>query len=77
MSIRPFWVDVDIDGRSTNLQGGPRARDGQMNVSLLIRDGGEKKIAYKVSCFPTGRDMLCMQVKDSDGNVIHETITDY
>ena len=77
MSIRPFWVDVDIDGRSTNLQGGPRARDGQMNVSLLIRDSGEKKIAYKISCFPTGMSMLCMQVKDSDGNVIHETITDY
>ena len=77
MSLRPFYVEANIDGRQTNIGGGPRAKDGQMNVYLMMRDNGKKKTAYRISCFPTGEDMLCMQVIDSDGNVIHETITDY
>lgn len=77
MALYPFYVEANIEGRKSSVCGGPRAKDGQMTVYLLMRDKGKKKTAYRISCFPTGDDMLCMQVLDSDGRVIHETITDY
>lgn len=77
MSLRPFYVEANIDGRKTNIGGGPKAKDGQMNVYLLMRDKGAKKTAYMVSCYPLEDNKLCMEIKDSNSKVISRTITDY
>ena len=31
MAVRNFWIDGSIDGRATDVTGGPRSRDGGMS----------------------------------------------
>ena len=39
MALRNFWIDAKIDGRKTELEGGPQAKDGGLSVDILQRDG--------------------------------------
>lgn len=48
--VRNFWLDARIDGRSTRLSGGPRARDGGLSLILYQRNQGEVTAALRVSC---------------------------
>jgi hypothetical protein len=50
---RNFWVDVDIDGRRTQLSGGPCGRRGEFSATFYIRDQGSVLRAVAV----TGRAM--------------------
>lgn len=50
MAVRNFWIDADIDGRQTELSGGPRAKDGGMSVIIKQRDAGAITTALRISC---------------------------
>lgn len=77
MALRPYYVEALIDGRSSSLEGGPRSKDGQMSVYLLMRDKGRKKTAYIVRCLPKDGNKLCIEIEDSNGDVVHRTETEY
>lgn len=68
LSVRNFWVDADVDGRLTNLGGGPRARDGGMEVVVYQREDGQIKTAFKIICRAYG-SLLRTQVY-MDGELI-------
>lgn len=51
MALRNFWVSARIDGRETELEGGPRAKDGGMSITVLQRDNGSKTKAVQVNCW--------------------------
>jgi hypothetical protein len=36
-SIRNFWLDIDVDGRSS-IGMGPKAKDGGFKVTVYVRD---------------------------------------
>ena len=38
MSVRPFYISADIEGRKTELTGGPRRKDGYMNIEITQRE---------------------------------------
>lgn len=38
MSVRPFYIDADIEGRKTPLAGGPRRADGSMHIKITQRN---------------------------------------
>lgn len=38
MSVRPFYISADIEGRKTMLTGGPRKSDGYMHVEITQRN---------------------------------------
>lgn len=38
--VRNFWVEASIDGRQTNLTGGPRTTHGGMAIDLYQREDG-------------------------------------
>lgn len=40
MAVRNFWIDADIDGRATNLQGGAASKTGGMTVTIKQRSEG-------------------------------------
>lgn len=40
MAVRNWWIDAEIDGRQTDLAGGPRRTDGGFNLRLYQRDDG-------------------------------------
>ena len=46
---RNFWVEANIDGRSTTLEGGPRGRNGTFEATFYIRDNGSVLRAVTVS----------------------------
>jgi hypothetical protein len=39
-NVRNFWVSVEVDGRTTNVQTGPSAKDGGFNITIHMRDKG-------------------------------------
>ena len=40
MAVRNFWVELDIDGRMTQIVGGPRSRNGGFNLIVYMRNDG-------------------------------------
>lgn len=50
MAVRNFWINARVDGRRTNVAGGPRARDGGMSVTIYLRSEGAVKKALSIEC---------------------------
>ena len=48
--MRPFWLNANIEGRNTDLCGGPRRKDGIMNIDIRQRDNGNSVTAFKIEC---------------------------
>lgn len=74
MSVRPFYIDADIEGRATPLAGGPRRADGSMHIKITQRNAGDIETAFKISSYREG-DKLVTKVYDSNGACVatHET----
>jgi hypothetical protein len=49
MAVRNFWLEATIDGRQTDLSGGPRAKDGGFELTVYVRQRGSILRAVKVS----------------------------
>lgn len=64
--MRNFWLTADIDGRKTELAGGPRHREGGMFVEIRQRDEGSSVVACHILCYSAG-DMLVTAIYDSNG----------
>ena len=48
--VRNFWVEANIDGRQTDLTGGPRRKDGGMEIDLYQREDGYISRPIKIKC---------------------------
>lgn len=74
MAVRNFWIDADIDGRQTELSGGPRAKDGGMSVIIKQRDAGEITTALRIRCGECCGKLIT-RVYDVNHNLLfeHET----
>lgn len=76
MAMRNFWTEMYVDGRDTPIAGGPRSKDGGMEIVVRQRDNGQLVVAATIICSPdysTGEIVTC--IKDSDDNVIKEIRT--
>ena len=40
-AVRNFWVDAKIDGYNTVFNGGPKGKDGGLQVTIYQRDNNE------------------------------------
>jgi len=49
MAVRNFWLDATIDGRKTELSGGPRSKEGGFELTIYMRDRGSIRRALNVS----------------------------
>lgn len=74
MAVRNFWIDADIDGRVTELCGGPKSKEGGMNVTLYQRDRVAITVALSITC-EEENGKLFTRVCDKHGHMIfeHET----
>jgi hypothetical protein len=54
MATRNFWIKAEIDGRETPLAGGPRSKDGGMDVTLLVREDGGISDGVRIACRSDG-----------------------
>ena len=50
MAVRNFWVEADIDGYNSTPAGGPRRKDGGMDITVYQREDGGIKTAVRIFC---------------------------
>jgi hypothetical protein len=72
MAVRNFWIDADIEGRQTILSGGPRAKDGGMEVTLYQRNDGSIEKVLRIVCRACGDELVTDIYIDRD-RLCHET----
>lgn len=72
--VRNFYIKGSIDGRRTNLSGGPSRKDGGMVLNITQRNNGSIEKCASVECFADG-DELKTTIYDKDGQAIFENIT--
>ena len=65
MAIRPFYMSADIDGRSSNLSGGPKSKSGGQDITMSFSRIDGKTL------------VLTTQVLDKDGRVVAQEVTNY
>lgn len=70
MAIRNFYIQSDIDGRETPLQGGPRSKDGGMCTTLYQRSDGEIVEAVKIKCLECDGELITQVI--NKGEVVYE-----
>lgn len=75
MATRNFWIDAYVDGRATELCGGPRAKDGGMNVTLCQRNEGLITTALQIICRECDGKLIT-QVYDPNNKLIFEYKTE-
>jgi hypothetical protein len=49
MSMRNFWIEGQIDGRKTEITGGPSGADGGFALTVYQRDAGESKVGARLT----------------------------
>lgn len=69
MAVRNFWLDADIDGRATMLGGGPRSKDGGMDITVYQRNEGGILTAFRFRCREFN-GALTTEVIDANGKRI-------
>ena len=65
MPVRNWWLEADIDGRKTTLEGGPRNKEGGFDLTIYQRDKG----SIRKAAFIRGR-------VNRDGFLVLETSVD-
>ena len=66
MAVRNFYLTADIDGKKAKLTGGPNAKEGGMQLVLMMRTGGEIITALEVICYASEDGELTMLVMEGD-----------
>lgn len=66
MAVRNFWIDGDVDGRTTSVKGGPVSKTGGMQVDIKQRDDGKIITAVKVRCSADDEGNLVTNVYDNE-----------
>lgn len=49
MAVRNWWIEGNIDGRATNISGGPRSKDGGFDITIYQRDDNGIITAARIS----------------------------
>ena len=77
MGIRNFWIDCEIAGRESHLEGGPRAKDGWMDIDLYQRQngGGKTEPVLKIMCRAYGNQLHTV-IKNHNGDIIDTIVTE-
>jgi len=67
MAMRNFWIEGRVDGRKSEISGGPQSKDGGFSLVVYMRDEGTSKAAVKVEGYADSDGRLHLCAKDSDG----------
>ena len=50
-NVRPSWIELEVEGKQTNVKTGPKSRNGNMYVTFYIREEGQIKKCMTVDFF--------------------------
>jgi len=67
-NVRNFWLELSVDGSKSNVETGPRSKDGGFSLTILQRSEGGIVRALEVSGYATedGRVLLSARTPGSD-----------
>ena len=65
MAVRPSWIEADIEGRQTPLQGGTKRKDGSQTINLYQRSDGSIINAFRI---------YSHSFRDENGDLVLETV---
>ena len=80
MAVRPFYMEANVDGRTSQLSGGPKSKSGGMDVTIYQRDNGDISKVFRIESNSTMRDgklILVTSVFDKKGNIVAQEETEY
>lgn len=80
MAVRPFYMTADIEGRATEITGGPRSKNGSMDIKIQQRNKGEIETAFTISSYcreEEGKNYLITSVRNSEGMTVAVHKTEY
>lgn len=75
MAIRNFYLEGFVDGRESNLTGGPKSKDGGMEIFITQRKNGEIIKAVTINCFVMRDGSLKTVVINGNGDEVYSFIT--
>lgn len=67
MATRNWWISAAIDGRKTEMSGGPQDKDGGFSMTIFQRSEGQGIMVAKISGFATDDGKLSLTVRVNDG----------
>ena len=76
MAIRNFWIEADVDGYKTTLEGGPRNKNGGLEAMIYQREDGRITTAVKIDCFVDSEGKLVTEIRNNNGNVVLKNVTE-
>lgn len=65
-------MEAKIDGRQNKATGGPRSKDGTMEIKVYQRDKGKSSLSVTVECYPVSGNTIRTVVKNSKGEIISQ-----
>ena len=68
MATRNFWIEADIDGRKTELAGGPRRKDGGFVMNIYMRNEGGIDRPIDIEGIAKSDGSLMLRVTDKENN---------
>lgn len=78
MAVRNWWIELEIDGRTTRLEGGPRSKNGGFRLTIHQRTDGISERAFSAygNAFENGTLSLHYMPQTSEGLLVgdHNTI---
>ena len=72
MHVRNFYVDGCVDGRQSNVSGGPKNKEGGMRLEVTQRNDGEVETAFVIKSYVAYDGELITRVTNSKGEIIGE-----
>lgn len=72
--VRNFWVELDVDGRSS-IAAGPRAKEGGFLINIKQRDIGLVTNAATITGTVLECGSLVLTITDKNGRIVHENLT--
>lgn len=66
--VRNFWLELSVDGSKSNVETGPRAKDGGFDLTILMRDKGGiiRPMSIRGYVDREGKLQLVAETKDGD-----------
>ena len=64
-NVRNFWIDCEIDGRTSTLSGGPRSKDGGFHMTIKMRNDGSIEKPLTISGYALKDGSLWLNVSNT------------
>ena len=65
-NVRPSWVELEVEGRKSNIATGPVSRNGNMYAKFFVRENGQIVNCLNVNFFANGETVRVVIELDDD-----------